>query len=93
MDIDQELEKLRVAEEAGADAIMDLSTGGDLDRIRKDSDVPRPRAYRHRPHYQAAVEAVRRKKSITRLEADELFDVIEKHGEDGCRFCHGPLRV
>jgi phosphomethylpyrimidine synthase len=86
VDIDQELEKLRVAEEAGADAIMDLSTGGDLDRIRKivmsHAHVPIGTV----PIYQAAVEAVRRKKSITRLEADELFDVIEKHGEDGVDF-------
>jgi len=34
-DIGAELEKLKVAEEAGADAIMDLSTGGDLRAIRR----------------------------------------------------------
>jgi phosphomethylpyrimidine synthase len=38
------------------------------------------------PIYQAAVEAVRKKKSITKLEAEELFEVIEKHGEDGVDF-------
>lgn len=86
VDIDEELEKLRIAEEAGADAIMDLSTGGDLDRIRKivmsHARVPIGTV----PIYQAAVQAVQRKNSITRLEPDELFDVIEKHGEDGVDF-------
>ena len=34
-DVENEMEKLRVVEEAGADAVMDLSTGGDLRAIRK----------------------------------------------------------
>jgi phosphomethylpyrimidine synthase len=34
----------------------------------------------------AAVQAVQKRKSITRLEPDELFEVIEKHGEDGVDF-------
>ncbi len=34
-DIDSELEKLRVAIEAGADTVMDLSTGGDISAIRR----------------------------------------------------------
>ena len=34
-DVEPELEKLRVALEAGADTIMDLSTGGPLDEIRR----------------------------------------------------------
>ncbi|MBR4742336.1 MAG: phosphomethylpyrimidine synthase ThiC, partial [Desulfovibrio sp.] len=33
--LDEELQKLRVAEEAGTDAVMDLSTHGDLDAIRR----------------------------------------------------------
>ncbi len=86
MNVEEELEKLRVAEEAGADTIMDLSTGGDLDSIRKivmsHAGIPVGTV----PIYQAAVEAVRKKKSITKLEADELFEVIERHGEDGVDF-------
>ena len=84
--VEEELEKLRVAEEAGADTIMDLSTGGDLDSIRKivmsQARIPVGTV----PIYQAAVEAVRKKKSITKLEAEELFEVIERHGEDGVDF-------
>jgi phosphomethylpyrimidine synthase len=86
VNIDEELEKLKVAEDAGADAIMDLSIGGDLDSIRKivmsHARVPIGTV----PIYQAAVQAVQKKKSITKLDPDELFDVIEKHGEDGVDF-------
>jgi phosphomethylpyrimidine synthase len=86
IDIDLELEKLRVAEAAGADAVMDLSTGGDLDQIRRmvlsQAHIPIGTV----PIYQAAIETVRKKKSITKMEPDELFDVIEKHGADGVDF-------
>jgi phosphomethylpyrimidine synthase len=84
--VDEELEKLRVAEEAGADAVMDLSTGGDLDAIRKlvmaRARVPIGTV----PIYQAAVEAVAKKKGIVHMSPDDLFEVIEKHGEDGVDF-------
>jgi phosphomethylpyrimidine synthase len=86
VNVEEEIEKLRVAEEAGADAVMDLSTGGDLDAIRKivmsHARVPIGTV----PIYQAAVQAVQKKKTITKLDPDELFEVIEKHGEDGVDF-------
>ena len=34
-DVDDELEKLRWASSSGADTVMDLSTGGDIDDIRQ----------------------------------------------------------
>jgi phosphomethylpyrimidine synthase len=86
VNIADELEKLRVAEEAGADAVMDLSTGGDLDEIRK-LVISRARVpIGTVPIYQAAVQAVARKRTITRMEPDELFEVIERHGADGVDF-------
>src|SRR5262245_24260675 len=33
--VDEELEKLHVAVHLGSDTVMDLSTGGDIDRIRR----------------------------------------------------------
>src|SRR3972149_4669342 len=82
----QELEKLHTAVNAGADAVMDLSTGGQVDEIRKaiikESSVPVGTV----PIYQAALEAVRKGKSLVELEADEIFDIIEKHAEDGVDF-------
>jgi phosphomethylpyrimidine synthase len=86
VNVEEELQKLQVAEDAGADVIMDLSTGGDLDSIRKivmsRARVPIGTV----PIYQAAVQAVQKRKSITKLDPEELFDVIEKHGEDGVDF-------
>jgi phosphomethylpyrimidine synthase len=35
VDLELELAKVRISEKAGADTIMDLSTGGDLRDIRK----------------------------------------------------------
>jgi len=86
VNIDEELEKLRIAREAGADAVMDLSTGGDLDEIRKivvsAAEIPVGTV----PVYQAAVETVKKRKAITKMEADDIFEVIEKHGADGVDF-------
>ena len=86
VDIESELKKLEMVVKAGADAVMDLSTGGDLDEIRKlmieHAGIPLGTV----PIYQAAVDAVKKKKSITKMEPDDLFDVIEKHGTDGVDF-------
>jgi phosphomethylpyrimidine synthase len=86
IDVEAEIQKLRVAEDAGADAIMDLSTGGDLDSIRKTivehSRIPIGTV----PVYQAAVEAIQRKKTVTKLDPEQVFETIEKHGEDGIDF-------
>jgi len=86
VDIEIELEKLKMAVEAGADTVMDLSTGGNLDEIRKTiiahSRIPIGTV----PIYQAAVEAIKKRNAITNLEPEELFEVIEKHGQDGVDF-------
>jgi phosphomethylpyrimidine synthase len=81
-----ELEKLKMAREAGADTVMDLSTSGNLDEIRKviiqEAKIPVGTV----PIYQAAVETVKKRKTITRMEPDEIFEVIERHGIDGVDF-------
>jgi phosphomethylpyrimidine synthase len=86
VDIKEELKKLKMACDAGADAVMDLSTGGNLDEIRKiimaEAGIPIGTV----PIYQAAVETVKKKKPITKMEPDDIFDVIEKHGIDGVDF-------
>jgi len=86
IDVDEELEKLKNAREAGADTVMDLSIGGDLNAIRKliidHAGLPIGTV----PIYQAAVETVKKRKTITKLDPDELFDVIESQGQDGVDF-------
>ncbi|MEW6615967.1 MAG: phosphomethylpyrimidine synthase ThiC [Thermodesulfobacteriota bacterium] len=87
VDVSEELEKMRVAIKAGADTIMDLSTWGEVDEIRKEvikeSSVPVGTV----PIYQAAVETVQKKKeSIVHMTVEDIFKVIEKHVEDGIDF-------
>jgi phosphomethylpyrimidine synthase len=85
-DIEAELQKLRAAVEAGADTVMDLSTGGDLDSIRKVLIENCPVPVGTVPIYQAAREATDRGGTIAELSPEHLFEVIEKHGEDGVSF-------
>jgi phosphomethylpyrimidine synthase len=85
--IEEELEKVRAAIEAGADTIMDLSTGQGIDETRKAvmkaSTVPVGTV----PIYQAAVEMPRKKnRPMVEMTADDLFEVIERHGQDGVDF-------
>ena len=81
-----ELDKLRAAVDAGADAVMDLSTGGDVDAIRKEilkeCRVPIGTV----PIYQAALDSKKKGKSFVELTPDEIFETIEKHARDGVDF-------
>ncbi|WP_394339500.1 phosphomethylpyrimidine synthase ThiC [Methanoregula sp.] len=76
-----EEKKARGALDNGADAIMDLSTGGDLVAIRKkmlalDTTVGTVPVY----------EAVRRAGNAADVDADLLFKVIREHCEQGVDF-------
>ena len=81
-----ELAKLRVSIEAGADAVMDLSTGGNIDEIRrailKESTIPVGTV----PVYQAVIETVEETGGLIHLTVDKIFEVIERQAEDGVDF-------
>lgn len=81
-----ELEKLKIATAAGADAVMDLSTGGDLAQIRKAVMEQATVAIGTVPIYQAAVKVLAGGKAIAEMTADEMFAVIEENGRDGVDF-------
>jgi phosphomethylpyrimidine synthase len=84
--LEEELAKLRVSIKAGADTVMDLSTGGDINATRKaiikESTVPVGTV----PIYQAVVEAVEEKGGLINLTADKIFDVIERQAKEGVDF-------
>ncbi|MEJ2699901.1 MAG: phosphomethylpyrimidine synthase ThiC [Desulfuromonadales bacterium] len=85
--IDKELEKARVAVAAGADAIMDLSTGGPIDEIRAAIIGKTDVCIGSVPLYQAAVDTVvRKKKAMVDMTVDEIFAGIKKHLDDGVDF-------
>ena len=84
--LDEELEKLRVAIEAGADAVMDLSTGGNIDESRKAILEASTVCVGTVPIYQAVVETVEAKGGLIHLSVDKIFEVIEKQCADGVDF-------
>ncbi len=77
--IDQELEKLHHAVHYGADTVMDLSTGGDIDAIREAIVAASPVPVGTVPIYQA-VAAV---KNVEDLTADDLLGMIEHQAAQG----------
>ncbi|MFH1489811.1 MAG: phosphomethylpyrimidine synthase ThiC [Pseudomonadota bacterium] len=83
---DEELAKLRVAIEAGADAVMDLSTGGDIDLYRREILGRSSVAIGTVPIYQAVVETINRDGGIVHLTVDKIFEIIEKQASDGVDF-------
>ncbi|HDP69896.1 MAG TPA: phosphomethylpyrimidine synthase ThiC [Actinobacteria bacterium] len=82
----EELKKLEVAIEAKADTVMDLSTGGDLNKIRKEiikrSSVPIGTV----PIYQAAIDAKSKYGNIVDMTKDHIFEVIREQVVDGVDF-------
>ncbi len=84
--IETELEKLQAAVDCGADAVMDLSTGGDIPRTRravlKAATVPVGTV----PIYQAGIEAIKQHGAIVKMSVDDLFAAIEDHCTDGVDF-------
>lgn len=87
LDISKELEKARVAVASGADALMDLSTGGPVDEIRRAIIAETSACIGSVPLYQAALDAVRtKKKAIVDMTIDDIFEGIIKHAEDGVDF-------
>ncbi|MDD3053633.1 MAG: phosphomethylpyrimidine synthase ThiC [Endomicrobiaceae bacterium] len=84
--IEEELEKMDIAVKAGADAIMDLSTGGNLIEIRKEILARCPVCVGTVPIYQVACQTVKQKKKISQMDPELMFDVIEEQAEEGVDF-------
>ena len=84
--IESEMEKLDVLVKYGADAVMDLSTGGPIKELRSMMLRKSPIAVGTVPIYQAAVMAAEQKGAIAKMTADDLFAVIEAHAAEGVDF-------
>lgn len=84
--LEEELIKLDMAEKTGADAVMDLSTGENIDKNRREilsrAKIPVGTV----PVYQAGVETIIEKESVLELNKDKLFSAIEAHCRDGVDF-------
>ena len=78
-DLEGELEKLHTAVHYGADTVMDLSTGSNLDQIREANVEHSPVPVGTVPIY----EAVKRAGSPEDISHELLLDVIEEQAEQG----------
>jgi len=85
-DIKEEVEKAKISLEAGTHAVMDLSTGGDLDKIRKSLldivDVP----FGTVPIYQTGIEAIEKHGAIVDMTEDDMFNNFENQAKQGVDF-------
>lgn len=85
-DPEMELRKIAAAEAAGCDSFMDLSTGGDIDAMRKKTLTNAGVPVGCVPIYQAGIEAIERHGSVVGMTPDDMFAVIEKQAADGIDF-------
>jgi len=82
----EEIEKAKVAVEAGAHALMDLSTGGDLDKIRKSLLKTVSISFGTVPIYQAGIEAIKKHGAIVDMTQDDMFNSFEHQAKQGVDF-------
>ncbi len=86
VNVELELEKVRTAVRFGTDTLMDLSTGGDLDEVRRRlMKVAETVPFGTVPTYQAWIEGVRRYGG-TGMPSEWFLDVVERHLRDGVDF-------
>jgi phosphomethylpyrimidine synthase len=85
-DLDAEISKLSAAIDAKADAVMDLSTGGNITKIRQTILQASKLPVGTVPIYQAAVETAKELGGIIHLTPDILFRAVETQAEDGVDF-------
>jgi 5-hydroxybenzimidazole synthase len=86
VDYAAEVRKALAAQNAGADTLMELSVGGDLDRVRREVLAAVDLPVGNVPLYQAFCEAARRYGDPNRLDEELLFDLIEQQCADGMAF-------
>ncbi len=85
-DLKEELEKLDVAVQAGADAVMDLSTGGDLDLNLHKILTHSPVMVGTVPIYKSVSKLFAEGKSCPELQVDDIFSEIENQAKAGVDF-------
>lgn len=85
-DIEPELVKLRTAVEAGADAVMDLSTGNNITASRRAIIENSSVMVGTVPIYQATVETIKKRGAVVDMTKEDLFDVIRMQAADGADF-------
>jgi len=77
--VEKELKKLDLAVKFGADTVMDLSTGGDIDLIRRAIIAHSPVPIGTVPIYQVLTE----RKKVNDIRASDMLDMLEHQAKQG----------
>jgi phosphomethylpyrimidine synthase len=86
VDVDMEVEKAKAGERAGADTLMELSTGGDFFEIRRRVVEATPLSVGSVPLYQAFIEAARKDGAVIHMREDDLFRITAEQAKLGTNF-------
>jgi phosphomethylpyrimidine synthase len=81
--LEEEISKAKVAVKYGADTIMDLSDGGDINMIREKLLEAAPITFGTVPIYQAYVHGVEKFKDPLNITSDDFLNAFEKNVKDG----------
>ena len=85
-DPEPELKKLAAAIEAGADAVMDLSTGNNISASRQAIINASTIMVGTVPMYQVTVETILKRGAVVEMTKEDIFDVIRQQAADGADF-------
>ena len=86
VDIAMEVEKAKAAERAGADTLMELSTGGDFVEIRRQVIANTTLSVGSVPLYQAFIEAAIKDGAVVHMKEDDLFRITAEQAKLGTNF-------
>jgi len=84
--IEDEINKLKAAVSAGADAVMDLSIAGNLKRIREKILKISPLPVGTVPVYEIAINAQKQKGNFLNFNSEDILNVLESQAKSGVDF-------
>lgn len=86
VNLSNELKKLKMAVQYKADAVMDLSTGGNIRKLRREILKNSSVAVGTVPIYQAVIEACKKRGRISRMTKEDIMETCEEQASDGVDF-------
>lgn len=84
--LEEEIEKMDVAIDAGSDTIMVLSTWGDLREMRREIVRLSPVPVGSVPIYDSAVKSFKEKRNVVDFSEKDFINMFLEHAEDGIDF-------
>jgi len=81
-----EVQKMQTVLDCGCDAVMDLSTGGDITAIRRALLAQAVIPFGNVPVYEMMVDVPRQGGTFVALDAARMFDYVRRQAEDGVDF-------